>query len=76
MESPSGLLRHPVLQPPVDGLAGDGPGHALQGDAEEVEERPCEDIVHGAVPHEHEGEADGAAEELGEERGREIGDNR
>ena len=76
MESPSGLLRHPVLQPPVGGLAGDGPGHALQGDAEEVEERPSEDVVHGAVPHEHEGEADGAAEELGEERGREIGDNR
>ena len=76
VESPGGLLRHPVLQPPVGGLGGDSPGHALQCDAQEVEEGPDEDKVHGAVPDVHEGEADGAAEQVGEERGREVGNNR
>ena len=76
MESPGCLVRHQVLQPPVGGLGGDSPGHALQRDAQEVEERPDEDKVHGAVPDVHEGEADGAAEEVGEERGWQVGNNR
>ena len=69
MEPPGSLLRDLVLQPPVGRHGGDSPGHALQGDAEEVEERPDEDKVHGAVPDVHEGEADGAGEQVGEKRG-------
>ena len=69
VESPGCLVRHPVLQHPVGRLGGDSPGHALQGDAQEVEERPDEDKVHGAVPDVHEGEADGAGEQPGEEGG-------
>ena len=76
VEPPGCLVRHPVLQPPVGGLGGDSPGHALQRDAQEVEERPDEDKVHGAVPDVHEGEADGAAKQLGEERDWQVGDNR
>ena len=75
VESPRHLWRHSVLQPPVAGLAGHHPGHALEADAQEVEEGPDEDEVHGAVPHEHEREADGAAQELGEEGGRQEGDD-
>ena len=76
MEPPGSLLRHLVLQPPVGRHGGDSPGHALQRDAQEVEERPDEDKVHGAVPDVHEGEADGAAEEIGEERGWQVGNSR
>ena len=76
VESPGCLLRHPVLQPPVGGLGGDSPGHALQCDAQEVEEGPDEDKVHGAVPHVHEGEADGAAEQLEDEARGQGGDDR
>ena len=75
VKSPGRLLRHPVLQLSVGGLGGDGFGHALQGDAQEVEEGPDEDKVQGAVPQVNEGETDGAAEQLGEERGREIGND-
>ena len=67
MKSPGCLVSHLVLQPPVGRVGGDSPDHALQGDAQEVEERPDEDKVHGAVPDVHEGKADGAAEEVGEE---------
>ena len=69
VKPPGRLLRHLVLQLSVGGLGGDGFGHALQGDAQEVEEGPDEDKVHGAVPDVHEGEADGAGEQVGEKRG-------
>ena len=75
VKSPGHPLRQPVLQLPVARQGVHSLGQALQCDAQEVEERPDEDEIHGPVPDVHEGEADGAAEQLGEERGGEEGDD-
>ena len=75
VEPPDHLARHPLLEAEVGRVGGRRPGQALQRDAEEVEERPDEHKVHRPVPHIHEGEADGAAQELEDEGGGEEGDD-
>ena len=63
------------LERAVEGVRGQGAGRRLQRDPEEVEDGPDEDEVERAVPHVHEGEADGAAEQLEDEARGQGGDD-